>query len=44
MQQGLPFDKSMLRAVIKEAEQNLGVYGSILEEGVISVGDSVDAN
>ena len=41
-QQGLPFDKSMLRTVIKEAQQNLGIYGSIVETGLIRVGDSIE--
>jgi uncharacterized protein YcbX len=40
-QKDLPFDKSMLRTVIKEAEQNLGIYGSILADGVIHIGDQV---
>jgi uncharacterized protein YcbX len=42
-QQELAFDKTMLRSVIKEAEQNLGIYGSILDEGLISVGDTVES-
>jgi hypothetical protein len=41
-QQGFDFDKTMLRYVIKEAEQNLGIYGSIIDGGLISVGDSVE--
>lgn len=41
-QKDLPFDKSMLRTVIKEAEQNLGIYGSILADGVITIGDPVE--
>ena len=28
-QNGLNFDKSMLRKIIKNADQNLGIYGSI---------------
>lgn len=38
-QKDIPFDKSMLRTIVKEAEQNLGIYGSIVAEGVIRVGD-----
>lgn len=41
-QKDLPFDKSMLRTVIKEAEQNLGIYGSILADGMLHVGDQVE--
>ena len=40
-QQGLSFDTSMLRTIVREAEQNLGIYGSIPGEGVIAVGDAV---
>ncbi|WP_049721031.1 MOSC domain-containing protein [Gilvimarinus polysaccharolyticus] len=40
-QQGLIFDKSMLRSVVSEAEQNLGVYGAVREQGEINVGDTV---
>lgn len=43
-QKGLPFDKTMLRSVVKEAEQNLGIYGSIIDEGLISVGDNVEGS
>jgi hypothetical protein len=32
----------MLRTVIKEAQQNLGIYGSIVEAGLIRVGDSIE--
>jgi uncharacterized protein YcbX len=41
-QQGLPYDKSMLRTVIKEAQQNLDIYGLIVETGLICVGDSIE--
>jgi len=40
-QKGIPFDKSMLRTIVKEAEQNLGIYGDISGDGIISVGDEV---
>jgi len=40
-QVGIPPDKCMLRTIVKDAEQNLGIYGKILEEGTISVGDKV---
>ncbi|MFP6843674.1 MAG: MOSC domain-containing protein [Thalassolituus sp.] len=41
MQNGLDFDKSMLRTIVKEADQNLGIYGSIKQEGTLRVGDAV---
>ncbi|WP_024851228.1 MOSC domain-containing protein [Hydrogenovibrio kuenenii] len=40
-QQGLDADKSMLRTIIKEADQNLGIYGDISHGGNIQVGDDV---
>jgi hypothetical protein len=40
-QQNLGFDKSMLRTIVSEAEQNLGIYGSISNHGSLTVGDAV---
>lgn len=40
-QQDLGFDKSMLRTIISEAEQNLGIYGSISNQATLAVGDTV---
>jgi len=40
-QQGIPFDKSMLRTIVKEADQNLGIYGDIDGSAVLNVGDAV---
>lgn len=40
-QQGLDFDKSMLRSIIAEADQNLGIYGSISNPGTLTVGETV---
>lgn len=40
-QPGISEDKSMLRSIVKEAEQNLGIYGRAEAENVISVGDAV---
>jgi len=37
----LKFDKSMLRTIVKEANQNLGIYGNITKQGILSVGDTV---
>jgi uncharacterized protein YcbX len=37
----LKFDKTVLRTVVKEADQNVGVYGMITAGGQIRVGDKV---
>lgn len=37
----LPEDRSMLRSVVKEADQNLGIYGSIKGATMLQVGDEV---
>ncbi len=38
---GLSKDPSVLRSIVKDANQNLGVYASVLCEGRVSVGDPV---
>lgn len=40
-QSGLSVDNSMLRTIVKTADQNLGIYGNIRLQGTLSVGDSV---
>lgn len=40
-QEGIGSDKSMLRTIVREADQNLGIYGSIASDGVLGEGDSV---
>jgi uncharacterized protein YcbX len=40
--QGLPKDPSVLRSIVKEADQNLGIYASVLQVGRVSVGDLVE--
>lgn len=40
-QNNLKFDKSMLRTIVKETDQNLGIYGNISAQGILSVGDTV---
>jgi uncharacterized protein YcbX len=40
-QQTLAFDKKILRTVIKEANQNVGIYGAVTTNGEICVGDNV---
>ena len=39
---GLPKDPSVLRSIVKDANQNFGVYASVLHEGRVSVGESVE--
>lgn len=40
-QRHIPTDTGMLRTIVKQADQNLGVYGVIAEAGVIQIGDEV---
>lgn len=40
-QENIARDSSVLRTIVKEAEQNLGIYGEIIEEGCITAGDDV---
>lgn len=40
-QQTFGSDKSMLRTIVKEAEQNLGIYGDISTQALINVGTDV---
>jgi len=40
-QQSISFDKSMLRTIVKEADQNLGIYGDISGDAILYVGDDV---
>jgi len=40
-QHGLGADASLLRSIVRQAGQNLGIYGSILNTGVINAGDEV---
>jgi len=41
-QAGLPKDPSVLRTIVKNAEQSLGVYASVITAGQISKGDPVE--
>jgi uncharacterized protein YcbX len=41
-QVGLPKDPSILRSIVKEADQNLGIYASVLSHGSVMVNDSVE--
>lgn len=39
---GLPKDPSVLRSIVKDANQNLGIYASIVQSGAVSIGDPVE--
>jgi hypothetical protein len=41
-QTGLAKDNSVLRTIVKQAEQNLGVYGNVTSVGRVVVGDRVE--
>ena len=37
----LPDDRSIMRAVVREADQNLGVYATVVTPGTIAEGDQL---
>jgi len=41
-QEGLAKDNSVLRTIVKDAGQNLGVYASVITTGKVSEGDRVE--
>ena len=41
-QPGLPKEPRIMRSLVREADQNLGVYASVVQEGSVSVGDAVE--
>ena len=41
-QKDLPKDSSILRTVVKEGNQNMGVYASVISGGSVNVGDVVE--
>jgi uncharacterized protein YcbX len=41
-QAGLPKDPSVLRSIVKDADQNLGVYASVITPGHVAVNDTVE--
>lgn len=41
-QANLPKDPSVLRTIVREADQNMGIYASVVQTGQISVGDQVE--
>jgi hypothetical protein len=40
-QAGLPHDPAVLRTIVRDAGQNLGVYATVEAAGHIAVGDEV---
>jgi len=40
-QQALPTDTDLLRTIVKQGAQNLGIYGQIPKAGVLKVGDPI---
>ncbi|MEK6282823.1 MAG: MOSC N-terminal beta barrel domain-containing protein [Acidobacteriota bacterium] len=41
-QHDLPKDASVLRSIVKDADQNLGVYASVITTGTVNEGDPVE--
>jgi uncharacterized protein len=41
-QKNLPKDASILRSIVKDADQNLGIYTSVVTPGEVRVGDMVE--
>lgn len=41
-QKNLPKDPSVLRSIVKEANQNLGIYASVISGGKVTEGDKVE--
>jgi uncharacterized protein YcbX len=38
----LPKDPGVLRSIVKNADQNLGIYASVIKDGKVREGDRVD--
>lgn len=41
-QKDLPKDNSVLRSIVKEADQNLGSYANVTKDGSVKIGDAVE--
>ncbi len=41
-QANLPKDPSVLRSIVRDADQNLGIYGSVVSSGRVAVNDTVE--
>ena len=40
-QRDFGFDKTILRTIVRDADQNVGIYGEISDDGSLSVGDAI---
>jgi len=40
--QELPADRAIMRTVVRDADQNLGVYATVVEAGTVTPGDSLE--
>ena len=38
---GVGFDKGVLRTIVREADQNLGIYADVVEPGDVQLGDEL---
>jgi MOSC domain-containing protein YiiM len=41
-QASLPQDSTVLRTIVREADQNLGIYANVINPGQVVVGDEVE--
>jgi uncharacterized protein YcbX len=41
-QDGLPKDPSVLRSIVKDADQNLGIYANVINTGQVALNESVE--
>jgi len=43
-QKDFPKDPSILRSIVKEADQNLGIYANVITTGEVRIGDAVEVS
>ena len=43
-QKNLPKDASILRSIVKDADQNFGIYASVVTAGEVRIGDVVEVD
>jgi uncharacterized protein YcbX len=41
-QAGLEKDPSILRTIVRDADQNLGIYANVIKSGEVKLGDLVE--
>ena len=41
-QKDLPKDPSVLRTIVKDTDQNLGIYASVVRSGTVKIGDAIE--